>query len=237
MAECAAARTPRRRLPQTRRCGRRRRRRPSARRRRARRSRRKTATRSTTRVRRRPARAPRTEEQRPHLVAGKEHEVTAQHTRDGARSAQVGDQAVWVEGDLGERRGEAAAQVEQQKRERPEAVLEVVAKDPQVEQVAAQVEQPPVHEHRRQDRQVDRNGTGRVLERHTGRQLHLPHHVHAGRDLVGNDAVAVRKRLVAAEPLKEHEHEHVGGQQGERHERRARQAAVVVGERKEHGGR
>ena len=48
---------------------------------------------------------------------------------------------------LGERRGDAAEQIEDQELHVPEAVLDVVAEDPQVEHVAAEVQPAAVHEH------------------------------------------------------------------------------------------
>ena len=48
---------------------------------------------------------------------------------------------------LGERRGDTAEQIEDQELHVPEAVLDVVAEDPQVEHVAAEVQPAAVHEH------------------------------------------------------------------------------------------
>ena len=48
---------------------------------------------------------------------------------------------------LGERRRDAAEQIEDQELHVPEAVLDVVAEDPQVQHVAAEVQPAAVHEH------------------------------------------------------------------------------------------
>ncbi len=66
----------------------------------------------------------------------------------GAGRSQRGDHRVRSREDLGRGRHQATEQVERQIREAPDLVLHVVAEHPQEEHVPADVQPPPVEEHR-----------------------------------------------------------------------------------------
>ena len=93
---------------------------------------------------------------RQHLRVRQQHEIAAEHGRDGAARADVRDRRLDVarehQGDEGLRRGrrKAAEEVEDEVAEPAERVLDVVAEDPEEEHVAEQVRPAAVHEHRRE---------------------------------------------------------------------------------------
>ena len=98
-----------------------------------------------------------------------EHEVGAQRRRDRPGGADRRDRRGRVDGDLRQPGQRAAEQVEAEEPGPPEAVLDVVAEDPQVEHVAEQVQPAAVQElagdqRRRLARQVvaARPGRGQV---------------------------------------------------------------------------
>src|SRR5690625_4145163 len=66
------------------------------------------------------------------------------------------DDTCGIERDLSRSRGEAAEQIKREERPGAEAMLYVVAKDPQVEHVAEQMQISAVHEHGCYQRQVNR---------------------------------------------------------------------------------
>src|SRR3972149_911880 len=63
---------------------------------------------------------------------------------------------------MGERRDDPGDEVERRVHERAESTLDVVAEDVQEQHVPEEVREPPVHEHRREEGQVERVGTVRV---------------------------------------------------------------------------
>ncbi len=138
-------------------------------------------------------------------VARKEYEVGPEHAGDGPGRAKVGHEPAGIGRDLRDRRREAAAEVEQQKRAGPEAVLDVVAEDPEVEQVAAEVPEAAVHEHRREHREVDQRRVARPAalrevrgRADLGRRVEfgdgpVVDEVDAGRDLGRDEAPGVRE--------------------------------------------
>ena len=86
------------------------------------------------------------EDQRRHPGPREEHEIRPERRRDRPGRADRRDRRGRVDGDLGEARERAAEQVEAEEPEPPEAILDVVAEDPQVEHVAQQVHPAAVQE-------------------------------------------------------------------------------------------
>jgi hypothetical protein len=85
-----------------------------------------------------------------------EDEVAGEHARDGARRPHHRDEHVARRGrreGLGERRGDPGEHVEEEEARAPERVLDVVPEDPQRQHVEPEVKEPPVQEHRGQDRE------------------------------------------------------------------------------------
>ena len=103
-------------------------------------------------------------------------------------------------------RRKAADQIEHQECSVPEPVLDVVAEDPEVEHVAAEVHPAGVHEHRREDR---RHICGGVSQEPGWHERPLPD-----------------ERIAAAEL--DDEEQHVKGDQGVGDDRETPFAAVVV---------
>src|SRR5262249_52735316 len=95
-------------------------------------------------------------------------------------------------------------------------VFDVVAKDIQKEHVAEDMGDASVHEHRHQERQIDRNwrrlqaGNLTLL---AGPRVDdgfgLGHRILAGDDLPGNGRPGESELVVVAKPLEEYEHEDV----------------------------
>ena len=83
-------------------------------------------------------------------VFGEQERVQAQHARDGPRCPDERGPAVACQHRKHERGDRTRAQVGHQVAEPTEAVLDVVAVDPQKQHVAAEVHQPGVHEHARE---------------------------------------------------------------------------------------
>ena len=67
---------------------------------------------------------------------------------------------------LRERRGDAAEQIEQQEAGVPQAILDVVAEDPEVEHVPDEVQPAAVQEHRRQHSQPSELGRYDAVQIH-----------------------------------------------------------------------
>src|SRR4029077_2646670 len=105
-----------------------------------------------------------TEQEDDHPVPREQDDVRPQHGGDGPRGAQVWDDRVGIHHDLGEAGDDPGDQVARQVQDRPDVVLDVVAKDEQEEHVAAQVQPAGVHEHAGQQGQVDRAGTWRLRD-------------------------------------------------------------------------
>ncbi len=99
------------------------------------------------------------EEQGDHARPREQEEIGAEHGRDGAARSEVRDLRVdgGAEGERHERlergRSKAAQEVEDEVAQPAERVLDVVAEDPEEEHVPGQVEDVPVHEHRRDARE------------------------------------------------------------------------------------
>ena len=105
------------------------------------------------------------EHERQDPGAGEQDDVRAQRRGDRARGADERDRRVRVDHDLRERRRDPADEVEQQERDRAEAVLDVVAEDPQEQHVAEQVQPAAVQEHAREHPDVAWPEVGAGLER------------------------------------------------------------------------
>src|SRR3954467_14339305 len=76
------------------------------------------------------------EDERQDPGAGPEHEIHAEDGGDRPRSSDEGRRRGRIDPDLGQRRRDAAEQVERQERHPAEAVLDVVAEDPEEQHVA-----------------------------------------------------------------------------------------------------
>src|SRR5215471_11357712 len=89
----------------------------------------------------------------------KKQQIGAEHPGHRPARSDHGDGRVRIERHLRERGDKARRQIEDQKSTVTQGVLDVVAEDPQVEHVAADVQEAPVQEHRREngeDRRKDR---------------------------------------------------------------------------------
>src|SRR6185369_14865463 len=78
-------------------------------------------------------------------------EIGAQDGGDRPRCADHRHRRVRRDRDLRERRHDSAGEVEREVRQPTQPVLDVVSEDPQIEHVRADVEQPAVQEHARED--------------------------------------------------------------------------------------
>jgi len=97
-------------------------------------------------------------DQRRHPRFREQQQVGAEDSGDGTRGADRRHARGGVEERVGQRREEAAGDVEDEIAEVVEAVLDVVAEDPEVEHVAAEVQPAAVHKHRGEN--GDEIGTG-----------------------------------------------------------------------------
>ena len=93
------------------------------------------------------------EDERQDPRAGEQHEVRAKDRRDRPRGADHRDLGARVDRDLGKHGRDAAAEIEEQVAETPQSILDVVAEDPQVDEVPDDVDEVHVQEHAREDRQ------------------------------------------------------------------------------------
>ena len=122
----------------------------------------------------------------------------------------------------------------------PQTVFEVVAENPQVEHVAEDVHDAAVHEHRADEREVDRHRDGLKLDAHhlAGRRVaaqgHGPRDVGAGHDLLRHGRPRVVELVVRPQPLQEDEDEDVQRDQNVVDVGRPRAVAVVVANRENH---
>ena len=85
-------------------------------------------------------------------VAREHQQVAAEHAADRARRADGRNDRAAVEQDVRQARREPAREVEQHEPQVPEAMLDVVAENPEEQHVAAEVPPPAVQEHRGQER-------------------------------------------------------------------------------------
>ena len=76
-----------------------------------------------------------------------------------------------VEQHVGDRRDDAAQQVEEHEARRAQAVFDVVAEDPEEEHVAAEVQPPAVQEHRHDDGEVHVLAPGTTSGRTVGAMI------------------------------------------------------------------
>jgi hypothetical protein len=84
--------------------------------------------------------------------SGEHEQVGPKYPRDGARRSDVRDDGVRRQRDLRGRRGDPRNNVEQRISNNPQLVFDVVAKDPQEQHIAADVQPPAVEEHGDEDR-------------------------------------------------------------------------------------
>ena len=126
----------------------------------------------------------RQEEQNPDGVPREPHEIKAEHARDRAGGADQRDVGAEKEHGVEQRRRDAGDQVPENEGQRAQAVLDVVAVDPQEEHVPGEVEQPPVEKQREQQ----------IEDRRGGR----PVAVLEDEEIVGRDLAGDRAELLAA---------------------------------------
>src|SRR5438552_12015376 len=139
-----------------------------------------------------------------------------------------------------EPRDDSADEVKNQISNMTEAIFDVVTKDKKEKHVAEDVRNAAVHEHRSEQRQVNRNRS-RLQSRHldalAGELLDgywTGDDVPAGDDLTRNRRVGVGELVVTAETLKKHKHEHVNRDEHIVNERRGVAAPVIVAYWKKH---
>src|SRR5207244_6883874 len=82
-----------------------------------------------------------------YLRVREQPQIRGQDARDGARSADAWDRRIRVDDDVGDTRDHPADQVEEQKAEVTEPVLNVVAKTEQVQHVRGDVQQTATQKH------------------------------------------------------------------------------------------
>ena len=172
-----------------------------------------------------------------HAVRREQDDVGAQDAGDGAGRAEAGDDRARIDEDVRQAADDAGGNVEERVGQVADAVLDVVAEDPQEEHVAGEVEPAAVHEDAREERQPDRRRP-RLLGHLDGLAIDRDRlwlgQIHAGRDLEGDRAVAVRELgALGAGPgaLQEQEDEDVDRDEGERHEGGPVPALVLVADR------
>jgi hypothetical protein len=84
------------------------------------------------------------------VPARKHHQIGPQHAGDRARRSQVRHDAVRPDGQLRERRDDPGRQIEQREPDPADPVLDVVAEDPEEQEIPKDVDPPRVQEHRRE---------------------------------------------------------------------------------------
>ena len=141
--------------------------------------------------------------------------------------------------DVAERRDEARHEIENHIADVAHAILDVVAENPQEPHVAQQVGDAAVHEHRRQQRQIDR--PGRRLKAGGRELLSAPpvddglvfaDDVFAGPDFRGHCRPGIGELIVRAGPLKENVHQDVQRNEHVVDDRHRPDVGVVVAEGK-----
>src|SRR6267142_5796780 len=98
----------------------------------------------------------------------------------------------------------------------PEAILDVVTKDPEEQHIAKDVGDAAVHEHRSDQREVDRNRSwlqSRHYEVLSGQGLnkHLiaRYYIFTSNDFRGNGRECICEPLVSSQALQKHEDENI----------------------------
>ena len=81
--------------------------------------------------------------------AGVFHEVSAQHATDGATRPDQRHARQWVAQGMRQRGDDPGEQIEKEEADRPGVTLDGVPEDPQEPHVSQQMQEAPVHEHRR----------------------------------------------------------------------------------------
>src|SRR5687768_126075 len=178
-----------------------------------------------------------------------QQKVSTQHTRDRSRRTETRNQHVgFLTGQsssgkhVGQRSNQTANEVENEIADVAQTVLDVVAEDPEEEHVAAQVSNASMHEHGREQRQI--NGercfsesgnqellAGSGMNDDAGRR----DDVAAGNDLQWDRRECVCELFVCADTLQHHKDKDVERDERVVNKRRCLPAGVVVVERKNHG--
>ncbi len=193
------------------------------------------------------------EHQAQHAGAREQDEVAGQNAGDRAGGPDRRRCRARVDRRLERDRGEAGEHVEQREAQAAERVLDVRAEDPQEDHVAAEMQQPAVHEHRAERRDPRRRLPHRIAQAAAhdlpGVDLMRPDDrvsaVRAGVRQFGRDRaeldqvqhVVIRARVAERDPtlLPEEVGDHVGHDQRDRHDRKAPGGHVVL--QREHVGR
>src|SRR5206468_10682569 len=123
-------------------------------------------------------------DQRGYARAGKHHDISAQHAGDRAGRSDGGHARVRIHDGVRQRGQDSADQIEKEVLRVAEAVLDIVAKDPEIEHVSAEVDPAAVEKHGDEDgddiRQIgrvpeasrnERHGEQGALDLRTERQL------------------------------------------------------------------
>jgi len=130
------------------------------------------------------------EHEQPHRVAGKPEEVEPQHPGNGAGRADQRELRSGGKQGVKERGGHAGQQVPERVAHRPEAMLDIVAVNPEEQHIPKQVHEAAMQEHRRQQiEQLRRRGAEAVSEDNQivrGHAAHRDFEGHAGRQTLAD---------------------------------------------------
>ncbi len=181
------------------------------------------------------------EEEDADAVAREEQGVPGQHAGYGTGCAETRDEKIRAEPqarkDMSESRANPREQVEQEEGPFPHSILDVVAKNHEVEHVSQEVRETTVHKHRGNERQVD--GNRRRLEAWNAKPgVRKGVHVHATRcdyvpslnDLLRHSRKCVGKLRIRTHFLEKNEHQDVDRYEEIGDDRDGRSSAVIVPE-------
>jgi hypothetical protein len=173
-----------------------------------------------------------------------QNQVRAHHAGDRARSAETRNLRRHVRQHVGERRQQTAQQVKDRVPQPSHVVFDVVAKNPEEPHIPEEVRDAAVHEHSRQQRQID--GDRRALEAELNpfdrlaidagpaHDFVLRDQILPRRDLRRHGRIGHRERFVGPHPLKHDKHEDVHRDQRHGDDGKAPPIAIVVAEGEDH---
>src|SRR6266545_2471613 len=105
------------------------------------------------------------EDQRQNPASGEHHDVGPEDAGYGSGSAEVRNHRVGIDQELTDRGRDPGREVEEEVQDRSQLVFDVVPEDPQEQHVAADVQPPPVKEHRHEHRLPPRLVRTRPIEK------------------------------------------------------------------------
>ncbi len=162
---------------------------------------------------------------------------------DAPRRGNQTSRAAEIHGHVAQRRDDAGQQIKRQVTEVAHAVFHVVAEDPQEPHVSQDVGDAGMHEYRRDQRQINRDGRGLqaghqelITARRIGDHMIGGDHVLAGSDFGGHGGQLVADFVVGAEALENDEHEHIDGDDRVIDDRRKPPIGIVVAQGEDHLG-